>query len=199
LQAPLQLPQNPQPQLRPQLPAQPHSNPNNRPIQLVYIIENVDREINSVGCNKLWLRSGCIISPEESNIHQEKENENNIQPAIIPSTVVITEEIEQGGNTVEQKNHDEDVTPPPPFPERSMIEKPIVYPNFDIIGELKNLYVKIPLLQALQDIPIYAKKIKELCGKKPVRKVENSSSTIHVVGALSNIIPSVFARVGSRL
>jgi hypothetical protein len=31
LQAPLQLPQNPQSQLRPQLPAQPHPNPNNRP------------------------------------------------------------------------------------------------------------------------------------------------------------------------
>jgi hypothetical protein len=46
LQAPLQLPQNPQPQLCPQLPAQPHPNPNNRPTQLVQIIENVDGEIN---------------------------------------------------------------------------------------------------------------------------------------------------------
>jgi hypothetical protein len=53
LQAPLQLPQNPQPQLCPQLPAQPHPNPNNRPAQLVQIIENVDGEINSVGCNEL--------------------------------------------------------------------------------------------------------------------------------------------------
>jgi hypothetical protein len=116
LQAPLQLPQNPQPQLHPQLPAQPHPNPNNRPAQLVQIIENLDGEINSVGCNELRLRSGCIIYPEESNIHQEKENENNIQPTITPSTVVITEETEQGRKHSRATNPDEDVTPPPPFP-----------------------------------------------------------------------------------
>jgi hypothetical protein len=101
--------------------------------------------------------------------------------------VVIMEEAEHGGNTVEQQNLDEDLIPPPQFPERIMIAKPYVYPNFDIIGELKNLYVKIPLLQALQDIPIYAKKIKEICGKKPIRKVKNSS-IFHVVGDLSDHI-----------
>jgi hypothetical protein len=41
-----------------------------------------------------------------------------------------------------------------------MIAKPSLYPNFDTVGELKNLCVKIPLLQALQDIPIYVKIIK---------------------------------------
>jgi hypothetical protein len=51
------------------------------------------------------------------------------------------EEIEKGGNTVEQHNPHEDVTPPPPFPERLLIEKPTMYPNFDITGELKNIYV----------------------------------------------------------
>jgi hypothetical protein len=56
-----------------------------------------------------------------------------------------------------------------------MIEKPVVYPNFDIVGELKNLYIKIPLLQALQYIPIYAKTIKELCGRNPVKKIKNPS------------------------
>jgi hypothetical protein len=39
----------------------------------------------------------------------------------------------------------------------------------------------------LQDIPIYAKTIKELCGKKPVRKTKNPS-TVHVVGTLSDLI-----------
>jgi hypothetical protein len=69
-----------------------------------------------------------------------------------------------------------------------MIVKPIVYFDFDIIGELKNLYIKIPLLQALKDIPIYAKTIRELCGRKPTKKIKNSSSIVHVVGALSDII-----------
>jgi hypothetical protein len=69
-----------------------------------------------------------------------------------------------------------------------MIEKPAMYPNFDIVGKLKNLYVKIPLLQDLEGILIYAKTIKELCGRKPIRKIKNSSSTIHVEGALSDLI-----------
>jgi hypothetical protein len=92
LQEPLQLPQNPKSQLHPQLPAQPHSNTNNRPTQLIQIMENGEGETNSVGCNELWLISGCIISPEENNISQEQENEK--QPTITPLTLVITEEIE---------------------------------------------------------------------------------------------------------
>jgi hypothetical protein len=68
-----------------------------------------------------------------------------------------------------------------------MIEKPVVYPNFNIIRELKNLCVKISLLRALQDIPIYAKIIKELCRKKLARETKNPS-TVHVVGTLSGLV-----------
>jgi hypothetical protein len=46
LQSPLQLPQNPQSQLHPQLPTQPHPNPNNIPAHLVQIMENMEGEIN---------------------------------------------------------------------------------------------------------------------------------------------------------
>lgn len=55
------------------------------------------------------------------------------------------------------------------------------------MGELKNLSIKIPLLQAIQDIPIYAKTIKELCIKKPRRKITNNPK-VQVVGTLSNIL-----------
>jgi hypothetical protein len=40
LQASLQLPQNPQPQMHPQIPSQPNLNSNNRPTQLVKIVKN---------------------------------------------------------------------------------------------------------------------------------------------------------------
>jgi hypothetical protein len=53
LQAPLQLPQNSQPQIFPQLPAQPNPNPNDKPSQLVQIVENFEGEIKSVGYNEL--------------------------------------------------------------------------------------------------------------------------------------------------
>jgi len=55
-------------------------------------MENEEGETNSVGCNELWLRSWNIISPEENNSSQDQENEK--QPAITPSYVVITEEID---------------------------------------------------------------------------------------------------------
>jgi hypothetical protein len=58
----------------------------------------------------------------------------------------------------------------PPYPERLAIEKPIVLPEFDLEAELRNVCVKIPLLQAIKDIPIYAKTVRELCIKKPGRK-----------------------------
>ena len=60
-------------------------------------------------------------------------------------------------------------------------------PQFNLLGELKNLYVKIPLLQALQDIPIYARTVRDLCTKKPERKPRDPP-TVHVIGKLSALI-----------
>jgi len=54
----------------------------------------------------------------------------------------------------------------PPFPKRIQ-NKPPTQPKFDIIEELKNLYVKIPLMQATKDVPIYEKIIKFCFIKKP--------------------------------
>ena len=47
--------------------------------------------------------------------------------------------------------------------------------------------IKIPLLQAIQDIPIYAKTIKELCIRKPKRRA-TTNPTIQVVGTLSDLL-----------
>jgi hypothetical protein len=68
-----------------------------------------------------------------------------------------------------------------------LIEKPIVQSEFDIMNELKNVCVKIPLLQAIRDVPIYTKTIKELCIKKPGQK-QKDPPMIHLVGQSSNCI-----------
>lgn len=47
--------------------------------------------------------------------------------------------------------------------------------------------IKIPLLQAIQDIPIYAKPIKELCIKKPKRRT-TTNPTVQIVGTLSELL-----------
>jgi hypothetical protein len=74
-----------------------------------------------------------------------------------------------------------------PYPKILAIEKPTIRPEFDILNELKNICVKIPLLQAIKDIPIYNKVIKELFIKKPGRK-QKDPPTVHFIGELSEYI-----------
>lgn len=56
------------------------------------------------------------------------------------------EQTPQTENTVKQKSHEQTITSSPPFLERLIIPRPIKYPDFDLLGELENLCVKIPLL-----------------------------------------------------
>ena len=76
----------------------------------------------------------------------------------------------------------------PPFPERLVKEKiSVSLPEFDVLDELTNVCVKISLLQAIKDIPIYTKAIKELClNKTGIRKKD--PQTIHVIGNLAGLM-----------
>jgi hypothetical protein len=69
---------------------------------------------------------------------------------------------------------------------------PISLPEFDVLDELKNVYVKIPLLQAIKDIPIYTKEIKELCSKK-INKIKKDPPTIHVIGNLAGLMSNTIS------
>ena len=60
-------------------------------------------------------------------------------------------------------------------------------PSFNLLEELQNLHVNIPLLQAIRDVPIYAKIVRDLCIKKPGRKPRDPL-TVHVVGELSELM-----------
>ena len=68
----------------------------------------------------------------------------------------------------------------PPYTERIAIEKLVVALKFNLEVELKNLCVRIPLLQAIKDIPIYAKTVRELCLKRSGRK-KKDPPTIHYI------------------
>ena len=72
----------------------------------------------------------------------------------------------------------------PPFLERLAIEKPVIHPEYDILNELKTICVKITLLHAIKDIPIYNNVIKELCMKR-LGKKQKDTPTIHVIGEMS--------------
>jgi hypothetical protein len=60
-------------------------------------------------------------------------------------------------------------------------------PAFNLLGELQNIYVKIPLLQALRDVPIYARTMRDICVKKPGRKTKDPL-IVHVMGDLYTLM-----------
>ena len=60
-------------------------------------------------------------------------------------------------------------------------------PRFNLVGEFKKFYVKIPLLQALHEVPIYTNTVRYLIVKKPGRKHKNPHK-VHIVGNLSELM-----------
>jgi hypothetical protein len=74
-----------------------------------------------------------------------------------------------------------------PFPEHLALTKTPEPPAFNLLGELQNSYVKIPLLQALRDVPIYARTMRDICVKNPGRKTKDPL-TVHVMGDLSTLM-----------
>jgi hypothetical protein len=74
-----------------------------------------------------------------------------------------------------------------PFLERLALTKTPEPPTFNLLGELQNLYIKIPLLQALCDVPIYARTMRDIYVKKPGRKTKDPL-TVHVMGDLSALM-----------
>lgn len=75
----------------------------------------------------------------------------------------------------------------PPYPERFNLVKPIIFSKFDLITRLKNVCIKIPFIQAIKDIPIYVKTVRELCIKKLGRK-KIEPQTIQFIGKTTNLM-----------
>jgi len=75
----------------------------------------------------------------------------------------------------------------PPFPERLARTTQLTLEETELLGELKQLCVKIPLLQAMKDAPIYNKLIREKCFRHPDRHKRNAP-TINVIGQLSDLM-----------
>eukprot|EP00253_Pinus_taeda_P005007 PITA_05007 len=172
----LQLPSNQQPPRPTQIPGQPVPNPNNRAERLAY---NVDEgpSYPTLPLQNINLRSGKVLDKESPAADKQEENEKN-----------------ENGTPIQRKPNDDiknkQMQPlhPPPFLDRLVQTKlPMSIPQFDVSDELKNVYIKIPLLQAIKDIPIYTKAIKELCLKKPTRK-RVDPQTIHVIGHLAGLL-----------
>eukprot|EP00253_Pinus_taeda_P004263 PITA_04263 len=95
--------------------------------------------------DSLEANKGSEASLQNPSTQKEKENE------LTPTTPIV----EQPASSST-----------PPFPKRLQtdkgVEKQILLPDYDFLDELKNVCIKIPLLQAIREIPILEKTIKEL-------------------------------------
>eukprot|EP00253_Pinus_taeda_P015881 PITA_15881 len=170
-QQPLPLPSNTPPnnQMRPQLPMQPNPNPNNKVVQVIDIQNQCI--FPTMQCNDIHLRSGKIVEPIINDITPSDSDKNKT---------------EKHKEAQQPSNKNDEITEPP-FPERLVLTRTIETPAFNFLGELQNLYIKIPLLQALKDVPIYARTLRDICVKKPGRKTKDPL-TVHVMGDLSALM-----------
>jgi hypothetical protein len=149
--------------LRPTLlPTQPVPNSNNNPPQPLH---NVEMQafptyvITHVPLREIQLRSGRVMERQRpSVIIQEEEEETTKQPTDDTrwEDVIISKNQEPKL----PQNEPSQIMKVPPYPDRLVIEKPTTRLEFDILNELKNICVNIPLLQAIKDIPIYNKVVK---------------------------------------
>jgi len=85
----------------------------------------------------IHLRSGKVLQKDFPPIIEEQIEEGEQSEISNPRNRI------QKSKTI--------MTQTPPFPERLVDHKPSIYiPEIDIIDELKNSYVKIPLFQAIK-------------------------------------------------
>jgi hypothetical protein len=143
--------------------------------------------ITLVPLQEIRLRSGKNLERQRPLvvIQEEEEEETIKQPTDDTRWEIVI--IPKNQEPKLPQNEPSQIMKVPPYPDRLVIKKPTTRPKFDILNELKNICVKIPLLQAIKDIPIYSKVVKELCIKKPGRK-KKDPPTVHLIGGLSEYI-----------
>jgi hypothetical protein len=137
--------------------------------------------INPLDLNDINLRSRKVLHKDaliiiEEPIEEESPNKiiNNDSSNVIKKTSSSVINQAQQSST-------------PPFPERLALEKKIKQYGYDLLDDLKNVCIKIPLLQAIKDIPIYAKIVRELCINK-LGKKKKDPKTMQVIGKLAYLI-----------
>jgi tRNA A-37 threonylcarbamoyl transferase component Bud32 len=129
---------------------------------------------------EIKLRSGRVLKPNPPRINEEVieevEENNSDHNKTIKNIVNLQEKYQE--------------PKPTPFRKRLLLEKQEKLqslPETDILEELRNINIKIPLLQSIKEIPIYVKTIRDICNKNTARK-KKDPQTIQVIGHLASLI-----------
>jgi hypothetical protein len=103
---------------------------------------------------------GFILEQQRPSIVIQEEEEEEATKQPIDDTRWEDVIIPKDQEPKLPQNEPPKITKAPPYPEKLVIEKPTTRLEFNILNELKNICVKIPLLQDIKDIPIYSKVFK---------------------------------------
>ncbi|XP_057861677.1 uncharacterized protein LOC131070151 [Cryptomeria japonica] len=105
-----------------------------------------------------------------------------------PATLVITKLTNKEEEIVEPTlvlTPNDPKDPDPPFPQILAQPKSVPEPTFYFLDQLKQVSIKFPLFQAIKDIPIYSKVLREACLKKVGWK-KKDPTIVHALGKLAN-------------
>lgn len=173
--------------MKPQLPVQLNPNPNNNKYVQVIDIQNLST--SPMQCNDIHLRSGRVVEPivnditssdsEKEEAEQSKSYNKDVERVKPPSNKIV--------ETVKPSSNGTAETAESPFPKRLALTRMPELSAFNLLGELQNLYVKIPLLQLLIDVPTYARTVRDICIKKSGRKAKDPL-TVHLMGYLAALM-----------
>jgi len=146
-------------------PSQPQPNPQGQ-----FCVDDCSSSENKVSQVKsvTTLHSGKIIEKDisKSNTHDESSK------------------IKSSDEVLESKSNEIERCPiPAPFPQR-LISPQKVNQNFEILEVLKQVKVNIPLLDAIKQIPSYAKFLKDLCTVKSKLNVHKKAFLTEQVSAI---------------
>jgi hypothetical protein len=166
------------------MPAQPLPNPNNKqhqPLQPMYLEKSNQYLTYALDIHNIHLRSRTTLPAPQPPVITEIPKPALERPTDLAKHnpilgIVSKEPILQYQVKL-------------PYPQRLHItpSKSMEEPTFDILDQLKNMHIQVPIFQAIKDVPIYGKAINEVCLKKSGRK-RKDPQTIHVLGQLANIM-----------
>ena len=104
------------------------------------------------------LRPGKVLQQKNPTITIKEEVEKEENYINSPNGILQDEEYIHIPQTQDRSQPKKpQMAKHPPYSERLAIEKPIVQLEFNIESQLRNIFVNIYLLQAIRDVPIYGK------------------------------------------
>ena len=116
--------------------------------------------ISIVDCHYIQLRFGRNIHKTTSPIIIEEEDEETPETLPVHSEETLVRSEDNSPPIPPKRSPQAEKNQLPPYPECLIIDNLMPQSEFDLLGELWNVCVKILLFQAIKDIPIYSKVVK---------------------------------------